>query len=226
MDKINLAAESRTETGKAANLLRLDGQIPAIVYGKGKASMAVKVAKSDIEQTYQQAGGNKIVALKIDGKTKNVLFHDVQRNVRTGELTHADFYLVRMDEKIKTEVPLHFIGESTAVYQDDGTLVKNLETIEIEALPADLPESIEVDISVLDDFEKNIHVSDLVIPEAVELLTDTAELVAKVEPPRSDEELAELDEEVVEEIPEDAKEETAVVEEESGGNRDQQRSEN
>lgn len=222
MDKLILEASSREEIGKSVKNLRLKGQIPAVVYGRGKSSSIVKIERGSIEQVYQQAGGNKIVGLKVDGKTKNVIFNDVQRNVRTGELIHADFYLVRMDEKIKTEVPLHFTGESIAVYQAEGTLVKNMETVEVEALPGDLPESIEVDITVLDDFEKTIHVKDLEIPAEVELLTDTEELVAKVEPPRSDADLADLDADVVEEIPEDAKEDATVVEEDSGGNKDRQ----
>lgn len=226
MDKLILDAKTREELGKQTKSLRASGQVPATIYGRGKTPANIKLERIVAEQVYHKAGGNKIVGLKVDGKTKNVLFHDVQHDVRTGELTHADFYLVRMDEKIKTEVPLHFVGESTAVYQEDGTLVKNLEAVEVEALPGDLPESIEVDISILDDFEKTIHVSDLKIPAEVELLTEIEELVAKVEPPRSDDELAELEGDVVEELPEGVEEETAVADEESGGNKDQQKSEN
>ncbi len=214
MDKIVLQVNSRTETGKRAQRLREAGQLPAVIYGRGAATQAIKVDAKLAERTYAEAGGNKIIAVKVDDSpVKNALFQDVQHDPMTGELIHADLYLVRMDEKITTEVPLHFTGESTAVYQQEGTLVKNLETLEIEALPADLPESVEVDISVLDDFEKEIRVSDLKIPAGVELLTDVEELVAKVEPPRSDEELAELDAEVVEELPEGVAEEPVEGEE-------------
>jgi large subunit ribosomal protein L25 len=221
MEKIVLEAKSREEVGKDSRKLHYQGQVVGVVYGRGQKSTPVKLERKQLEHVYWQAGTNKIVSLKLDGRQKNALFHDVQRDPRTGTILHVDLYTVRMDEKIKTEVPLHFVGESTAVYQQEGTLVKNLETVEVEALPADLPESIEVDISVLDDFEKTIHVSDLAIPADVELLTDTEELVVKVEAPRSDDELAELEEAPVEALPEGVEEETTVVEEESGGNKDQ-----
>lgn len=208
MDKISLTATKRSELGKKAKKLRADGIVPAVVYGHGGEPEAISLDAKITEKIYASAGSNKIIELKVgEAKPQNVLFYDVQHDSRSGAITHADLYRVRMDEKIRTEVPLHFVGESTAVYQDEGTLLKNLEELEIEALPADLPESIEVDISILDDFEKTIHVSDLVIPNGVTLLTDVEELVTKVEAPRSEEELAELDAEVVEELPEGAEEE-------------------
>ncbi len=223
MDKIVLSATKRSELGKKVKSLRAAGFVPAVVYGHGGKPETITMDGKMVEKIYASAGSNKIVDLKIaEGKAQSVLFYDVQHDGRTGAITHADLYRVRMDEKIRTEVPLHFVGESTAVYQDEGTLLKNLEVLEIEALPADLPESIEVDISILDDFEKTIHVSDLVIPSGVTLLTDTEELVTKVEAPRSEEEMAELDAEVVEELPEGAAEDVEVVTEENEGNKDKQ----
>ena len=224
MDKITLPAHPRTEMGKKNAALRLSGNVPGVVYGHGTKSEPVTVEAKVLERIYAQVGGSKILTLKIDGgKTHNVLIHDVQTNGITGVIDHADFYAVRMDEVVKTEVALHFIGESTAVYQDEGTLVKNLETLEIECLPADLPDAIEVDISVLDDFEKTITVADLVIPTNVKLIGEDMEtmMVAKVDPPRSDEEMAELDEELTEQLPEGVEEEQpVVVSEENEGDKD------
>jgi large subunit ribosomal protein L25 len=214
MDKIVLNLTAREERGKQARRLRTDGRTPAVVYGHGKEAQAVSADARVMEKTYAQAGGNKIIGLKLDeARMQNALIHQVQRDPRTGHLTHADFYLVRMDEKIKTEIPLHFTGESTAVYQQEGTLVRPLDTIEVEALPADLPEKIEVDISILDDFEKSITVGDLKITGNVEVLTPAEELVARVEAPRSDEELEALDEEINEsaEMPEGVQEEQEVI---------------
>ncbi len=208
MDKIILTATKREELGKKNRALREAGQVPAIVYGHGEKPRSIKVDARLMDKTFAKAGGNKIIGLKVDeGKDENVLIHEIQQDGRTGAILHADLYLVKMDEKIRTEIPLHFIGESTAVYQLEGTLVKNLEEVEVEALPGDLPESIEVDISILDDFEKSIHVSDLKIPANVELLAEAEDLVARVEPPRSEEELAELDAEVEETLPEGVAEE-------------------
>lgn len=216
-DKIVLSLASRTATGKANRVLRSEGKTPAVVYGHGDAAQVVTADSHELDKVYANAGGNKIIGLKIDdARQKNALIHQVQADVRTGHLIHADFYLVRMDEKIKTEVPLHFTGESTAVYQQEGTLLRALETVEIEALPADLPENFEVDIAVLDDFEKTITVADLKVPAGVEVLTPADELVVRVEPPRSEEELEELDAPIDEaaELPEGVQEEQEVVSEE------------
>lgn len=213
-DKIVIALATREMKGKANAKLRAAGQTPAVVYGHGNEPMVVAADSRELERTYQRAGGNKIIGLKIDDdRMKNALIHDVHLDSRTGHLLHADFYLVRMDEKIKTEVPLHFTGESTAVYQQEGTLVRPLETVEVEALPGDLPESFEVDISVLEDFEKTITVADLKAPAGVEILTAPEEVLAKVDPPRSDEELEALDEAIDEEaeLPEDVKEDQDIA---------------
>lgn len=215
-DKIVLNLETREVTGKAVQGLRAKGKTPAVVYGHGSDSLVVSADTRELERAYAQAGGNKIVGLKVDdARQKNALFHQVQTDAARGGIKHVDFYLVKMDEKLKTEVPLHMVGESTAVYQQEGSLVRPLETVEVEALPAELPESIEYDISVLDDFDKTITVADLKVPAGVEIITPGEELVAKVEPPRSDEELEELDAEIDEqaEMPEGAVEEQEVVEE-------------
>jgi large subunit ribosomal protein L25 len=221
MEKIELVAEKRTVSGKKNSLLRAQGKIPAVVYGHGVASEPLELESKVIEKIYRNAGGNKIVALKVgSGKARNVLIQDVQHGSSRGEITHVDFYVVRMDELLKAEVPVHFIGESNAVFQDEGTLVKGLEMVEVECLPGDLPDMLEADISVLDDFEKTITLADLVIPEGVSLVEeDLTVIIAKVEAPRSDEEIAELDEAVEGGVPESVLEEDPIVvsEENEGG---------
>jgi large subunit ribosomal protein L25 len=210
MEKITLQAEPRTALGKQNKQLRAEGKIPGVVYGHSVSSESIAFDAKQLEKIYQISGSSKLIELKVgDASGHNVLFQEVQLDSRTGAITHVDLYQVRMDEKIKTELPLRFVGESTAVYQQEGTLLKNIETLEIEALPGDLPEAIEVDISILDDFDKTIHVSDLVSPSGVTILNDPEELVVKVEPPRSDEEMAELDEDIVAELPEGVAEEGA-----------------
>jgi large subunit ribosomal protein L25 len=223
MDKIVLTAQTREPGSKHAAKLRASGQVPGVAYGHGAEPTPVALESKELERVYHQTGGNKIVGLKIDDhKAKNVIIYDVQREAVKGNLTHADFYVVRMDEELHAEVPLHFVGESTAVYQGEGSLMKNLEALEVACLPANLPEAIEVDISVLDDFEKTITVADLKIPEGVRLtIEDTDTLVARVEAPRSDEEMAELDETVAAELPEGvAEEQPIVVSEENEGDKD------
>jgi large subunit ribosomal protein L25 len=223
METIELAASKRKAKGHANRALRKAGKVPAVVYGRGVKSEPLEIDARVLERVYRHAGGNKIVALKVgDARAKNVLIHDVQRGAAKGELRHVDFYVVRMDEVLRADVPIHFVGESTAVYQGEGSLMKNLEAVEIECLPGDLPESIEVDIAVLDDFDKAITVGDLKIPAGVKLVEeDLSTLVAKVEPPRSDEEMAELEEAPTETLPEGVEEEEpVVVSEENEGDKD------
>ena len=210
MDKIVLKLEERAERGKANRRLRLAGQVPVVIYGRGGEAVALKASDRELTKAYNQAGSSKIIGVKVgDSAAKNAIFQDVMTDPLTGKLIHADLLKVRMDEKIRTEVPLRIIGESTAVYQQEGTLVTPLESLEVEALPVDLPDHLEVDISILDDFEKMIHVSDLAIPGGVTLLTEPEELVAKVDPPRSDDEIEALEEEVVDEKPENVEDEAA-----------------
>lgn len=226
MEKIELLAEKRTVSGKKNSLLRAAGKVPAVVYGHGLKSEPLELEAKSLERIYRSAGGNKIVALKVgETKARNVLIQDVQHGSARGEITHADFYVVRMDELLKAEVPVHFVGESNAVFQDEGTLVRGLEMVEVECLPGDLPESLEADISVLDDFEKTITLADLIIPADVKLVEeDLTTLIAKVDPPRSDEEMAELDEAVEGGVPESAQEEDPiVVSEENEGDKDRGR---
>lgn len=218
MDKIILSADLRQEAGKAVKKLRESGKVPAVLYGRGAENKNITLDAKEFGRILNQAGYSSILELSLDGKKHNVLIQDVAFDVVKSEPIHADIYLVKMDEVIRTEVPLHFVGESTAVFQQDGSLITNLEALEIEALPGNLPQQIEVDISVLDDFEKTITVADVKLPADVKLLTDAEELVARVEPPRSDEELEALDEEIVENIPaEEGSEEAAEGEQEKAG---------
>lgn len=223
MEKIELLADKRTVRGKQNGQLRSIGRIPGVVYGHGVKSEPIELDAKILERVFRDAGTNKIVALKVgDGRAKNVLIYDVQKGAARGELRHVDFYVVRMNEVLRAEVPIHFTGESTAVYQLEGTLVKNVEAVEVECLPGDLPDFIEVDISGLDDFEKAITLKDLPMPASVKLVNeDVDQIVVKVEAPRSEEEMAALDDDVTEEVPESAQEEApVVVDEQNDGRRD------
>ena len=217
METIVIKANSRDIYGKKLANSRKDGQVPGVVYGNQKENQSVFVDGHDFTRAFMHAGHSTIVELKVgDGSSENVLIHDIDSDPITNEIRHVDFYRVNMNKAIRTEVPLHFIGEAPAVFQQEGSLFKNIEEVEVETLPANLPPQIEVDISGLDDFTKTIHVSDLKVGDGVEILTDLEQLVCKVEPPRSEEEMAALEEEVGEAIPEGAEEEGAEGEEKAG----------
>jgi len=206
MEKFKLKAKVREITGKAVKNLRTNGEVPAVLYGKKKENQNLTITKHDYRKLFSEAGTSSIVLLDInDNGSKNVLVQDIDFDPLTGEPRHIDFYEVSMTEKITTSVPLKFVGDSIAVIELSGTLVTNKDEIELECLPSDLPHEIEVDISTLIDFESAIHVSDLKLPDSVEIKDNPEELVVTVEPPRSEEEMAELEEPI--EVPEITEEE-------------------
>jgi large subunit ribosomal protein L25 len=198
-DQITLQVKPRSKTGKAAAKLRAEGVIPGILYGQGKEATPVEADEKEVLKTFQEAGSNRLVDAQIaEGDTKTVLFHDVQINPVTQRMQHFDLFTVKMDETIRTEVPIHFTGEATAEHVHSAIIVKNLEEIEVEALPRDLPEFLEVDLTPIDEIGKSIHVRDITVPPGVELLVDADEMIVKADPPRSEEEIEALDEEIAE----------------------------
>jgi large subunit ribosomal protein L25 len=202
MDKVVIKSQAREE-GLAKNL-RKKGLLPVVVYGQGKKTLSLMIDRVEFEKAYREAGTSQIIDLEIEGASKkNVLVHQVDHHPVSGLVTHVDFYEISMKEKITTEVPLVYTGDSAAVIEMSGTLTTNKDAIEVECLPGDLPHEIVVDISSLTDFDSAIHVSDIKVGEGVEIKNAPEEVIASVEPPRSEEEMAGLDEEIeVPEIPE------------------------
>ena len=191
----SVAATSRTQTGKQVKKLRQAGQLPAVVYGHNKESRSIVMSARDFMTTFKEAGSSSLIDLKIDGgKVEKVLVHDVQVFAPTNTATHVDFYLVNMLEKLQTEITLEFVGTSNAVDADGGTLITSKDVVNVECLPQDLVPSIEVDISAIVTFEADIRVKNIVAPAGIEILDDPEEMIAAVVAPRSEEELAELDE--------------------------------
>lgn len=199
---LELKALPRTVRGRKTNKQRKAGQIPAVIYGHGVKSEPLYVNAKDFAKVYTEAGESSLITLEVGGKNRNVLIHDVARDPLSENFLHVDFYQVRMDEKIKAEVPLNFIGESLAVKAEAGVLVKNMQEVEIEALPKDLPHHIDVDISVLETFEDHIFVKNINVPEGVKIIAEENEIVASVIPPRSEEELAALEQKLEEKVEE------------------------
>lgn len=197
MDKLSL--KSNIKEGRTAKALRRAGRLPGIVYGRGNTPVSVDLDRVEFEKAYRDAGTSQIVLLDIEGAgKKNVLIHEVDFEPVNGQPIHVDFYEISMKEKITTEVPLSFTGDSVAIIEMSGTLVTNRDNVEVECLPADLPHQIEVDIAALTDFDASIQVKDIKLPEGVEIKNEEDEVIAFVEAPRSEEEMAELEEPVEE----------------------------
>lgn len=195
MEKINLKGSLRKVFGKKVNQIRKDGFLPAVIYGKDTKPENIQFNLKEFEKTYQNAGSSTLVDLSIEDKNPvKVLIQDVQYDPVKDVPIHADLYAIKMDEKITTNIPVKFIGVSPAVKDLEGNFIANYDEIEVECLPGDLISEIEVDVSGLKTFEDNIKISDLKIPSNIKVLSEPDEVVALVNPPRSEEELKEMEE--------------------------------
>lgn len=166
--------------------------MPAVVYGEGVPSQSIAVPYKDFEKVYKEAGESTLITLEVDGKSHNVLINDIAHDPLRGNPLHADFYAVRMDKVIKTKVPIEFFGESPAVKNESGILVKVMQELEVEALPKDLPHGLRANLSGLQNFEARLLVKNILLPQGVKILADLDDVIALVEPPRSETELEEL----------------------------------
>lgn len=200
-ESVTLNVTTRTERKKKVAGLRSEGIVPGVLYGHNRENQVIQVAAKAMLAAYQQSGENTLLNLSVDDSPAvQVLIHQVDRNYITHEIEHVDFFAVNMKEEVNAEVILHFIGEAPAVKAHGGVLVKNRDHITIKCLPDNLISEMEVDISVLNTFEDSIHVKDLSFPDTVTVLDDVDELVINVSPPRTDEELAALEETVNEDV--------------------------
>ncbi|OGM91878.1 hypothetical protein A2755_00745 [Candidatus Wolfebacteria bacterium RIFCSPHIGHO2_01_FULL_48_22] len=177
---LQLQTQKRDIFGKKTNMLRAQGLVPAEIYGHGKENLHVSVLAKDFDKVLKEAGESTIIEVVLDGEKHPVLIYDIQRDPLKDTYTHVDFYAVRMDEKVRTEVPIKFTGEAPAVKAYAGILVKALDEIELEALPADLPASIVVDLSDLAELNQTIYVKDIPLIERVRFITDLETPVASV----------------------------------------------
>jgi len=186
MADVQLPVDQRAVTGKKVRSLRRQGITPAHLYGRGTESLALQVATSQVVHLLRTSGRNAIIDLKINGEgdARPVVLRGVQRNPVTDELVHIDFFQISLSETLRADVPIHFVGEAPAVQVYSGVLLHSIEHITVEALPREIPEFIEADISGLEELESALFVRDLPIPENVEVLTDRDTMVVKVGTPR------------------------------------------
>jgi len=189
MTKTNpkLNAQVRIITGKKVKQLRKQGLLPTSIYGQGMEPVSIQVVDKEMEAIYSHAGESGLVDLILDGKTLPILFRNPQYHPVGGNLVHIDCYKVNLKEKITTFVPIEFIGESAAV-KEGKVLVEVVNEVEVEALPADFPEKIEVDLSKLETIDSVVTIADLVVDRTkVEIKNDPEQVVVKVEEPKVEE---------------------------------------
>jgi large subunit ribosomal protein L25 len=211
MADVKLHVEPREVLGKKVRALRSRGLTPANVYGHRVQSQALQADTAALTQLLRTAGRNVIIDLHVEGEAKPrpVMVRGAQRDPVNDKLLHVDFYQVSLREKMRAEVPLVLVGQAPAVGAYGGILLQGLGTVTVEALPGDIPPSIEVDVSSLAELDAALFVKALVLDPKIQVLADPELVVAKVAAPRL---AAEVEEEVVEE--EAAEEEAAPAEEE------------
>ena len=186
MADLQLAVDPRVITGKKVKSLRRQGITPAHLYGRALESQALQAPTQSVMHLLRTAGRNAIIDLRINGESesRSVVLRGVQRNPVTDEIVHIDFFQISLTEKLRADVPLTLLGEAPASTVYNGVLLQTIDTLSVEALPADIPAQIEVDVSGLEELEAAIFVRDLIIPANVDVLADPDQLVAKVEPPK------------------------------------------
>lgn len=176
-----MKAQKRSVLGRKVKNLRKEGMIPANIYGKEMKSLSIQVILKDFLKVHEVAGETGIVELSVNGgESYPVLIHNLQSHPATGQPLHVDFHRVKLTEKVKTTVPVVTMGEAPAVHQKLGILLTPVSEIEVEALPGDLPEHIEVDISKLAAVDEEIKVADLKIPAKINVLAEPELVIVKI----------------------------------------------
>ena len=184
MEQIELQVSTRKLLGKKSRFLRRQGITPVHLFGYDTEPMALQCETVRLKQVLKTAGKTKLVGLTVDKhkKPRNVVIREVQKNAISGELVHVDFFQVSMEEKIKVDVPLVLVGEAPALKVKTNMMAQDLSAVEIECLPDRIPETIQVDISVLVEDDQSIQVKDLVLGEGVVALTNPAQVVVRIAP--------------------------------------------
>ncbi len=204
MNKSILKAENRKISGRKVKTLRKEGLLPANIYGKKIKSLSIQLKDKDFEAVFEKAGETGLLEIEIGKEKRPVLVHNVQFSPVSDKPIHVDFLQVDLKEKVKAEVPVEIVGESPAQKQSLGTVVTYIDEIEVEALPSDLPDKFDIDVSKLVEVNQAIYIKDLKIDKnKVQVKNDPDSIIVKVE---------EVKEEVVEapvtpEVTEEAKEE-------------------
>lgn len=183
---IELRSQSRKVQGKQVKQLRAQGWVPAVVFGADIPPRPIQVEERTLVKALQQAGTSSLIHLFVDDEPQPhyVLAHEIQRDPLSSRVRHVDFFQVRMDRKVRAEVPLEVVGESPLVKTGRAVLVQVLSHVEIECLPADLVHSIPVDVSGLDSLDRDIVIGDLSLPPGVTIHADPHDVVVSLVPPR------------------------------------------
>ena len=190
MEKVVLKAEKRDVVGKQVRALRRKGKLPAVIYGHHTEPINVSLESHSASLVLAKLTSSSLVTIDLDGTQYPALVREKQRDFIKNRLLHVDFLVVSLTEKIRASVSVHFIGVSPAVKDFNAVLVHNLEQLGVECLPTDLPERIDVDISVLARPGEGIRVKDVSVSDKIRLLDDPETMVAVATFAKVEEEVA------------------------------------
>ena len=183
MSKHLFKADPRTITGRKVKTLRRQGLIPAVVYGKKATTANLQILQRDFAKLYSQVGESTLLYLQVKGENteRPVLIRSVISDAVTEQILHVDFHQVDLKEKVTASVLVKITGESPAEKNKLGILVQQLDEVQVEALPTDMPEHFELDISILIEVNQSIFVKDIKVSDKIKIMTDPEKIVAKIE---------------------------------------------
>jgi large subunit ribosomal protein L25 len=187
-EKIVLKASSRELIGKKVKILRQEGKLPAVLYGKEVGSLSIVLDLRDASKVLRGASSSTLVVVDVDGKEYTTLVRERQRDVLKDYYTHIDFQAVSLTETVRASVAIILEGESPATESYGALVVSGIDSLDVEALPQDLPENITVDVSALAEIGDTLYVKDLVLPKEINILTDLEELLVVISAPQAEEE--------------------------------------
>ena len=182
MDQIELEVTNREILGKKVRFLRRQGITPVHLFGHGIESVALQCDTVQLKRVLAEAGQTRLISLKLDSEKgpRTVMVREVQREPRTSESLHVDFYQVQMTEMVKVEIPVILVGEAPALKLKENMLVQDLHTLAVECLPANMPNSVEMDITSLTELGQTVRVKDIELGEGVNVLNDPEVLVVRI----------------------------------------------
>lgn len=187
--KLKLSAEKRELLGRKVKNLRKQGFIPGNIFGKNIKSIAIKINEDDFKEVFKKAGETQLVEVQIGKEAHPVLITNVQVHPVTDQIIHADLKEVNLKERVTATVPVELIGESPAEKDGLGVLVQLIDEIDVEALPLDIPDVFELDVSSLKEEEQSLSVGDIKYDkDKIEILNDKEQMIARIAAPQKEEE--------------------------------------
>jgi len=186
MDEVVIKANERKVTGKQVKALRRAGLLPAVIYGRGISPINITLDAHDASRIFPNLTSSQLLVIDLNGQRHTTLIREKQRHPVNRHLVHVDFNEISLTTILQTEVEIAFVGDSPAVKNYNGVIVVNMESLDVEALPTDLPDRITIDLSQLKNIGDSIHIRDIQLPDVVKVLTPPDEIVVLVTAPYAD----------------------------------------